>query len=116
MEYMTYKQGKLFVPDEEGRKIGEKAFLSYGIGISGYDEHPYLVFLEDLKKIMYSTPLIYIRYVPIDNTAKAKRTLTGGLKIKRIVSGLSMYEQQEEVKPTSTFSREEYKKIRQFLV
>ena len=112
-----FKQGELFVPDEEGRKIGEKAFLSYGRGISGYDEHPYLVFLEDLKKIMYRGPLIYIRYVQIDNTAKAKRTLTGGLKIKRIGgSGLSVYEQQEGVKPTSTFSRKEYKKIRQFPV
>lgn len=106
-ETFYFKEGILQVPDH----FLNKSLLQYGIDERGIDplisiDHPYIVYLEDLSFISWFTiPLIYVN---IDDNTKARRTISGGLKVKRISKS------RKGLKKTSTFSREEYEVIRSF--
>jgi hypothetical protein len=72
-----------------------------------HKEYPYLVFLEDLKKLQqYTFPW---RFKEINDYTVARRTITGGLQVMRTKRTQKMFSD------TATFSREEYQTIKQIL-
>jgi len=105
-----FNQGTLRVLGEEEEKVhGIKSRLEYGYTTDEplVEFHPYLVFLEDLKKIkQYIFPL---RFKNIDQHTMARRTLRMRLQVMRAQS------KHEKLKDVATFSRREWKTIEQYL-
>ncbi len=101
---LPFKEGILYIP--EGNIGGKEPYLAYGRNerISSLNiEYPYIVFLEDLKKIDLG---FAVTYKILNEKTKAKRTLKCGLTVTK-------YPSDGESIPTSTFSKGEYNQIKQ---
>ncbi|MEM4244632.1 MAG: hypothetical protein QW404_00610 [Candidatus Nanoarchaeia archaeon] len=109
-EIIEFKEGLLRILGEEEEKIHNlKSGLEYGKPKTGVEvvSHPYLVYLEDLKKLkQYIFPW---RFKRINEFTMARRTLTLGLQVMRTSH------EQKTFSDTATFSRKEYKIIKQYL-
>ena len=108
-----FKEGIMYVyGTKEEETHCQKSRLEFGrlrggFRHRGYPHHPYLVSLEDLKKLQqYTFPWSFKQ---INDYTTARRTITGGLQVMRTKSTQKMFSD------TATFSREEYKTIKQIL-
>jgi len=98
------KHCKEIIADENKtsfEKSDAQLILKKGIGTFSY-----IMFLEDFKRL---EPLLSpFLYTNIDSYNRAKRTIFGGLKIKKI-------DPDEGFKRTATFSKKEYLEIKELL-
>lgn len=105
-----FNEGTLRILGEEEEKIHRiKSRLEYGYTTDEplVEFYPYLIFLEDLKKIkQYIFPL---RFKKVDDYTMVRRTIKMGLQIMRAQS------KHEKLKDVATFSRREWKTIEQYL-
>ncbi len=107
---ILFKEGLLRILSKEEEKVQNlKSRLEYGVPKEKIkvDSHPYIVFLEDLK--ILNNYLFPWRFKRVNEFTMARRTLGGGLQVMRTSHTQKIFSD------TATFSREEYKIIKQYL-
>ncbi|MBS3053574.1 MAG: hypothetical protein J4469_03655 [Candidatus Aenigmarchaeota archaeon] len=116
--YTPFKEGFLvgYGKDEEEMHEGSKLYYGKGEKVvvvrneltEPLETFPYVLFLKDLKKLEDSR--FPWPYHELNGQTAARRTLTGGLRLRRksgqLINGF---------RRTATFSRQDYKTIRRFL-
>jgi hypothetical protein len=111
-EVVEFKEGLLRILEEEdpsrNRLDTFKSRLEFGKSKTGFQlGYPYIVFLEELKKIQqYTFPW---RFKRINDYTMARRTLGLGLQVMRTEH------KQKVFTDTATFSRKEYRTIEQYI-
>ncbi len=109
---IAFEQGLLRILEEKdpskSRLDTFKSRLEFGKSKTGSQlGYPYIVFLEDLRKLkQYTFPW---RFKKINDYTMARRTLGLGLQVMRTSSVQKIF------RDTATFSRKEYKTIEQYL-
>ena len=111
-EGKNIKIGKsiLSIPDYEEIKVhGKRPLIQYGWAETEnhYFMRPYYVHLEDIKKFDLFPPIRKYVLQSINSQTKARRTLGGGLIIKKDRS-------YKDTQSTAKFSRKQYNEIRKY--
>lgn len=112
----TFKEGLLHIVEQEASMHGERSRILYG-RLEDYtssdgesirlQQFAYILPLEDLKKIK---KFGFLKgYVTLNDYTKARRTITGGLEIKRVRNYI------ERLISQAHFSRGEWKTIEKYL-
>lgn len=103
---VEFKQGELVLDDLGTLRFGNRGMFA----TPGKFLHS--ITLKDLKKIQEF--LFPLKYKKVDDHTEAKRTITGGLKI-RILDPYTRNFMCQQYCELGKFTRQEYKIIRQYL-
>lgn len=109
-EIIEFKEGLLRILGEGEEKTHNiKSRLEFGKPKTGttLESYPYLVFLEDLKTL--NQHIFPWRFKRVNEYTMARRTLRLGLQVIRTAH------EQKIFSDTATFSRKEYKIIKQYI-
>ncbi|MFH1211117.1 MAG: hypothetical protein V1645_04355 [archaeon] len=103
---IAFGEGLLRILEEKDSPI--KSRLEFGKSKTGSQlGYPYIVFLEDLRKLkQYTFPW---RFKRINDYTMARRTLSLGLQVMRTAGTQKIF------RDTATFSRKEYRTIEGYL-
>lgn len=114
---IRFKQGYLDVLGEEEQRIHDRESRLY---YPSSNLGPYFIPLKDMKKLLtFEAPIYpslssffgpFFGYHSISKHTLARKTLTGGLKLKRKLNGFN----ESGIKRTATFSKKEYETIKQY--